>query len=43
MIAAMPHMSLMNDTMMWGMGFWSVLVTVLLLLAIAALIKYLIK
>jgi len=32
---------MMNDGMMWGMGLGHLLVAVLLLLAIAALVKYL--
>ena len=31
---------MMNDGMMWGMGIGHLLVAVLILLAIAALIKY---
>jgi hypothetical protein len=31
---------MMHDGMMWGMGFGHVLIGVLVLLAIAALIKY---
>jgi hypothetical protein len=31
---------MMNDGMMWGMGVWWLVIAVLVLLAIAALVKY---
>ena len=37
----MNHMENMMPGMMWGMGFVSLLVVVVLILAAAALIKYL--
>jgi len=31
---------MMGDGMMWGMGLWSVMVAILLVLVFAALVKY---
>jgi tellurite resistance protein TehA-like permease len=31
---------MMSDGMMWGMGIWWLVIAVLVLLAIAALVKY---
>ena len=31
----------MGDGMMWGMGLWGLVIAVLVVLAIAALVKYL--
>ena len=31
---------MMGDGMMWGMGLWGLVVAVLLVLAVAALVKY---
>lgn len=31
---------MMGDDMMWGMGLWGLMVAVLVVLAVAALVKY---
>jgi hypothetical protein len=31
---------MMGDGMMWGMGLWGVVVAILVVLAVAALVKY---
>lgn len=31
---------MMSDGMMWGMGLWGVVVAILVVLALAALVKY---
>jgi hypothetical protein len=37
----MGDATMMNNGMMWGMGLWGVVLAILVVLVIAALVKYL--